>query len=166
MVNKIGRYLYKFALSIFMAYLIIKSIWIFADYALNYVDKFSAYAEIEIKTEQPITKNKLTEIIPHTPLKIENKSSDTDWSLICQTSDYNDLENVKQKVIRSLDKELTSEGYAVQRAEFFPPPVSKHYFRLQLTVFIPGFIIAIFWFIHFYRWIQNEISEEKKKKKS
>lgn len=165
MVNKIGRYLYKFALSIFMAYLIIKSIWIFADYALNHVDKFSAYAEIEIKTTQPITKNKLVDIIPHEPLKIRKESSDTGWLVICQTSDYNDLEGVKEKVLRALDEKLTADGYAVQRSGFYPPPVSKHYFRLQMTVFIPGLIIAIFWFIHFYKWIQQEFKHDDKKKK-
>ncbi len=164
MVKKIGRYLYKFALSIFMAYVIIKSIWIFADYALNHVDKFSAYAEIEIKTTQPVTKNKLADIIPHDPIKIRKESEDTHWLMICQAPDYNDLEGVKEKVLRAFDEKLTSDGYSVQRAELFPPPVSKHYFRLQMTVFIPGIIIAIFWFIHFYRWIQDEFKRDDTKK--
>lgn len=166
MANKIGSYIYKALFSIFFIYLFIRSIVIFLDYAMNHDIKFSAFTEIEIKRTTDITNEKILQIIRQENTTIQPTENSDNIVIVARSRDYDSLEQIKDAIIVSLKEKLPQESVTVLRADIFPQPVSRHFFRLQMTAFIPAFIMAIFWFIHVYRWYHSEFNEPESKDES
>ena len=73
-----------------------------------------------------------------------------------------ELKQVENKLVETLNKNLPDGSFNIVNSNFIPPPVSNRIFRLELTVYIPAFIIAILWFIYLGRWI-NELKKEGRK---
>jgi len=156
MKQNIGKYIYKGLVSVFMAYLIIRFFYISLDYALNWVDRFYAFVTIELKFTEPVSVDQLNKLVSAELTSIEVNQVTKHFIIKRQSKNYDDLPKIVTDVIDKLNSHYQPGSFEIIQSEFNPQPVSMHDFRLQMTVFIPAFIMAIFWFFHLYHFIQEE----------
>ena len=168
-----GKIIYNVSVSLFMFYFLIRSLYAFFDYTFNYNEKLYANLELQVELKAPASVNQLQEKLAKPLVSIEPILGTQNVIINCKSSDFKELPQLKKEITESLQQQLPEGSYTIVRSQFFPPKISKRIFRLELTVYIPAFIMAIFWFVYVYKWIneirglaKNKSNEDTGEKKS
>lgn len=154
MENK-GKVIYNLLVSILMGYFLVRSLICFYEYSFFYRDKLNATYEIQTKLTPPATVEQLKATVKSQKVQVIATQNSQEFVLKGHTESFTDLPKAKGELLSLLNSKL-SGNVEVQNTRMMPPEKSKRVLRLELTVYIPAFLFAIFWFIYLYKWI-NEI---------
>jgi preprotein translocase subunit SecF len=148
-----GKLIYNVVLSFLMAYFIVRSLLVFYTYLFHYEDKLYATGEIHLKLNEPVTVEQIKAALPEAFEKVSVEQNQI--SVTYKAQDYASLQQKKQDLLEILKNKFQESGFELLQTQQIPPEVSKRVFRLELTVHIPIFIMAIFWFGYFFRWYKE-----------
>ena len=160
-----GKIIYNISVSLFMLYFLFRSLYAFFDYTFNYEDKLYAVLDLRVELKEPVTVEQLQKKLAGHSFSIEPMPGTSYAEIRCHNSEFKELPRLKKEISTLLQNQLPEGSYAIIKSQFIPPRVSKRIFRLELSVYIPAFLMAFFWFFYVYKWI-NEIREFIKQKEA
>ena len=148
-----GKLIYNAVLSVLMAYFIIRSLVVFYGYLFHFEDKMYATGEIHLKINEPVTTEQLKAVIPELFKTINAENNQI--SITYKAPDFRKLQQQKQELLDILHSKFPDGSFEQLQTRQTPPKSSTRIFRLELTVHIPIFIMALFWFGYLFRWYRE-----------
>lgn len=153
MLQSRGKLIYNIVLSILMAYFIIRSLVVFYGYLFHYEDKLYAKGEIHLKINEPVT---VAQVAAAIPANYETTTTENNQlSIKYRANNFPSLQKQKQELLNILQNKFPNTSFELLQTQQTPPKVSKRILRLELTVHIPIFIMALFWFGYLFRWYKE-----------
>lgn len=144
-----AKLIYNLIVSLFMVYLLINSIATFNKYFFHYRENLFAHLKIQISPSAPTTVGDLAQLFNDTSIVFIPDSRTNALTLDLWNESYEKLSGHQVSII----EKLKQAGFTIEKNTLSAPVKSQRILRLELTAAIPAFIIAIFWFFHFFKWL-------------
>ncbi|MBN2091781.1 hypothetical protein JW964_19355 [candidate division KSB1 bacterium] len=151
------KLIYNLLVSLFMGYLLVNSISMFNRYFIHYQENLFAHLNIQIISPSPTTTGELTKIVNDSLIKIIPDLQANIFTIDVWDKSYEKLSNLQISTIAKLKQ----AGLAIGNNTLTAPVKSQRLLRLELTAAIPAFLIAIFWFFHFFKWLVYALKGSK-----
>lgn len=149
------KMIYNSLMLIFMLYLLGRSLFSFAMYLFNGDKLLAGQLNLKYTTHAQVQMAAIEAVLPE-GCSLERAPAsapmDSVFSIICTVEKPAEHQKQSTRVSEAVRTVVSDSMVAKIQRSYVPPAVSKRNRRLELSVFIPAFLIACVWLFSFFKW--------------
>ncbi|MCK5738553.1 hypothetical protein KAH55_05205 [bacterium] len=148
------KIIYNSLMLIFMLYLLGRSLFSFAVYLFNGDKLLAGQLNLKYITHTQVKMAAVEATLPEgCSLATPSAPMDSVFSIICTIEKPEEHQKQSTRVSEAVRTVVADSMVAKIQKSYVPPAVSKRIRRLELSVFIPAFLIACVWLFSFFKWL-------------